>query len=100
MTSNIEIEYMLDNGKAVDLILREENKVTFFEIAITRPLEKEISNIIKDFSSSLIPDQLIIAVIDGKMKKQLEQLILNDGRIKDYRDKIKIKLAGNIIAQK
>ncbi len=96
---HVEVEYFLDNGKAVDLLLKNNNEIIFIEIATSYPLEKEISNIIKDFSSSLIPDQLIIAVQNGKMKTKLEKMILSDKRIDNNRDKIKVVLAGNLINQ-
>ncbi|MEA1981520.1 MAG: hypothetical protein U9N54_11195 [candidate division Zixibacteria bacterium] len=96
---NVEIEYLLENSKAVDLLLRNDNEIIFIEIATSYPLDKEISNIIKDFSSNLIPDQFIIAAQNGKMKKQLEKLINNDNRIDSYRDKIKVVLSGNLITQ-
>ena len=96
---SVEIEYMLDNGKSVDLLYRNDTEIIFIEIATSYPLEKEISNIIKDFSSDLIPDRLIMAVQNGKMKKQLEQLIKTDNRITEYSDKIEVYLAGNLIFQ-
>ncbi|RKX21215.1 MAG: hypothetical protein DRP35_04840 [Candidatus Zixiibacteriota bacterium] len=94
---HVEIEYLLDNGKAVDILYQKNDETIFIEIATSYPLEKEISNIIKDFSSSLIPDQFIIAAQNGKMKKQLEHLINNDNRIDSYQNKIKVVLAGNLI---
>lgn len=96
---HVEVEYFLKNGKAIDLLLKNENEVIFIEIVTSYPLEKEISNIIKDFSTELKPNLLLMVVQNGKMKTKLEKRILSDKQLDSFRDKIKIVLAGNLITQ-
>lgn len=94
----VDVEHYLSNGKSVDLVYRNPDRIIFIEIAITPPLEKEISNIIKDFSTDFIPDELMIACKDGKMKNALQTLINEDSKIGPYRNKIKVILAGDYIS--
>ena len=94
---SVVIEFFLSNNKAVDEVLRKESSLIFCEIGISPPIEKEMSNIIKDFETDLIPDKLIMAVKNGSMKRKLEKLIENDNRLFNYRHKIEVILAGNII---
>jgi hypothetical protein len=89
----VEVESQLSNGKAVDLILRKDNKLVFIEIAISEPLEKEISNIIKDFGVDSPSDRLILVVKDGKSLKKLAQLIDLDDRLKGIQNKVEVGLA-------
>ncbi len=94
-----EIESVLPNGKAVDLVLRDTNEVVFIEIAVSPPLEKELSNVLKDFSSDLTPSGLIMVVTDGKARKKLEKLIASDERVAPYRDRIEVELAGKFLTR-
>jgi len=89
----VEVESQLSNGKAVDLILRKDNKLVFIEIGISEPLEKEISNIIKDFNIDCPPDRLVIVAKDRKSWRKLQQLINCDDRLKSMQDKVEIALA-------
>jgi len=92
-----DIEFMLSNNKAVDLVLRASNEVIFVEIAVSPPLEKEIVNVVKDFASELIPTGLVMVVTDSKTREKLEQLMDSDKRVVQYRENIRMELAGKFI---
>lgn len=94
-----DIEFMLETGKALDLALRKPQELVFVEIAVSPPLEKEISNLLKDLATDLVPDRIILAAIDGKMKRQLEHLIAAESRLDRFRDRIEIMLAGSFLRQ-
>ena len=89
------MESFLSNGKAVDLVLRKDGEVTFVEIAISPPLEKEIKNIIKDLQGHPPPDRLVLVARDGKSKTKLMQLVEADDKLEPLRQKIEITLAGS-----
>jgi hypothetical protein len=93
---SVEIEYYLSNNKAVDLVVRKSNEVIFIEIGLTN-LKKELENIVKDMATTLIPDKIVLVVINNKEKAILENLVNNDNRLSDYLDKIEIKLAGEFL---
>jgi hypothetical protein len=94
------IEFYLSNNKAVDVVLRKPDNLIFIEIAISEPLEKEISNIIMDLETDLFPNKLILAVQNSKMRKKLEKLIADNSQLPKYKELITIELAGNLISQK
>ena len=96
---NVEIESLLSNNKAVDIIMRKENQVIFVEIAISQPFEKEISNILKDLESNALPNKIILAVQNSKMRSKLDNLISQNTQLDQYRKIIKTELAGNLISQ-
>lgn len=93
----VELEFLLANGKSVDQVHSKNNELVFYEICMSPPLEKEISNLIKDFSTDLKPDQAIIACKDGKMKKILEKMIESNTELAVYRDRIRVCLAGDFV---
>ena len=93
----IDLEFLLLNGKAVDMILRKGNQTIFIEIAISEPASKELCNIHQDFSSELIPDLLILAAKDSKMKSEIKDLIFEDPQCKPFENKIQVVLAGDLI---
>jgi len=95
-----EIEFFLTNGKSVDVVLRREREVHFVEIAMSDPMEKEISNIIKDLETDLQPDKLIVAARDRGMKVTLQRMISSDERLKDHRHKLEIVLAGDFVRKR
>lgn len=97
---HVDIEFFLENGKAVDLLVKNDIQTLFIEIVTSYPLEKEISNIIKDFSADIRPSSLLIVVQNGKMKKRLEKLVASDKRIEEFISKLQIVLAGNIIKER
>lgn len=95
----VEIEFVLANGKAVDLMLCKGDELIFIEIAISPPLEKEIMNIVKDCDTDLKPDQLRVLVKDRKTLKKLDQMITSDNRLAKYREKIQLELAGEYVGR-
>lgn len=92
-----DIEYSLPNNKAVDVVLRKPNQIIFIEIAISRPLEKEVINIIKDMETDLIPDRIIVAVQNYKMRAKLEKILSENSQLRIFQEIIIVKLAGNLI---
>lgn len=90
----VDVEFFLDNNKAVDLALRKPNELVFVEIAVSPPLEKEVANILKDMSTELVPDRLLMVATDGKAKKELAQLVQGENQLDCVRNKIEISLAG------
>lgn len=96
----VDVEYFLNNGKPVDQVHRNNDSLIFYEIAISPPLEKEVENVVKNFSTDLVPDKMIIACLNGKAFKSLNNLIKLDSRLDNYRDKIKVVLAGDFIKTK
>lgn len=95
-----DVEFMLSNCKAVDVVLRKDEEVLFVEVAMSDPMEKEISNIAKDLASELTPNQVIVAVKDTRMKKTLESLIAGSEELQGHRGKIRVVYAGDLIAGK
>lgn len=93
----VDVEFMLSNGKAVDLILRKGSEIIFVEIAVSPPLAKELENCVKDLSTDLQPDKLVILARDKKDRFELESLVFGDNRLVRYCDKIQVSLAGNFI---
>ena len=92
-----DVEFMLSNGKAVDLILRKGDEIIFVEIAISPPLAKELENCVKDLCTDFQPDKLVILARDKKDKIKLESLVSGDDQIAPYCDKVQVSLAGNFI---
>jgi hypothetical protein len=92
-----ELEFNLTNGKAVDMLLRKGNKAFFVEIAISEPADKELNNIHKDFASDLMPNLLILAAKDSKMKAEIKRLVAEDPQCKPFEGKIQVVLAGDLI---
>ena len=94
-----KFEAQLDNGKLVDILARRNDEVVCIEIGLP-PLEKEIQNSVKIFTSSLNPDKVIHVVKDSRDRKKLEELIAGDSQLAPHRDKIKVVLAGEFIQKK
>ena len=94
---SVDTEFMLTNGKSVDQVHRKPSELIFVEIAMSYPMEKEITNVVKDFATDLQPDQLVVAVKDGKMKGTLEQLIEKEETVQAVRDRVKVVLSGNFV---
>ncbi len=93
----VEIESFQANGKAIDLVLRKDDDVICIETAVSEPMEKEITNTLKDFESGLQLTKLVIACKDGKCIKKLSKLIDADPRIEPYRGRIELRLAGDLV---
>lgn len=94
---DVNIEFFLSSGKALDVVLRKPDVLIFVEIAISEPLSKEITNVLRDLETELTPTEFWILVVDGKMKRKLEQLIARSSEIVQFRNLIKVKLAGDFI---
>ena len=95
---DVTLEYMLpDTGKAVDLWAKREGEIIVGEIAIGPALARELDNLYKDLAGSVLPDRLIVATVDGKMRRDLEKLIELDLYLSTFRDKISVKLIGDFI---
>lgn len=94
---DVEIESFQINGKAIDLVLRKGEEQTWIELAMSEPMEKELSNIAKDFGSGICPKKLIVACLNTKMRDRLLELIVATPSILLYRDLIEIMLVTNLI---
>lgn len=92
-----DIEYQLQSGKQVDLTLRKQDELIFLEIAISPPLEKELSNYEQDLNSHPKPTQLIAVAQHSRARKELEQLIQEDLHL---RNKVEVRLAGEFLNPK
>jgi hypothetical protein len=95
-----DVEFMLSNGKAVDLVLRREGEILFIEAATSEPMEKEVRNLVNNVTIELTPNQLIVAVKDTKMKRSLESLIAGSEELKMHLTKIRVVYAGDLIIGK
>jgi hypothetical protein len=94
-----DIEFRLSNNKAVDLVFRKGKEVFFVEVAVSPPLEKEINNLIKDLKTDLQPNKVVVAAIDNKTKRGLEELIESSRRLEDRHGIVKVVLAGDFLAK-
>lgn len=95
---DVTLEYMLpDTGKAVDLWAKREAEAIAWEIGISPPLSKEIENLVKDSSSSTKPDRIVVATVNSKMRRDLEQLIEQELYLSVFRDRISVGLIGDFI---
>jgi len=92
-----KIEYQCSNGKLVDLCLKKNETIIFIEICASWPVLKELVNIEKDLQSHLLPNEIILAVTERKMKEALQKAIseLNAGA--GLMRPVKIALAGDLI---
>ncbi len=91
------IEYFLENKKAVDVVVKSDEAMTFYEIVISKPYEKELNNIEKDLATSLQPKELIFLVADNKIEKIFCDVLQSADLSENVRSIIKIKLAGDFI---
>jgi len=85
------------NNKAVDALLIKDKEIIVMEFCMSEPVEKELSNIVKDFESGFDITKLKILAKDSKMKKKLEQAIAGDLQASLHKGKIEIMLAGEFI---
>jgi hypothetical protein len=91
----VDIESCQANGKSIDLVLRKEHEVIWIELAMSEPMEKEVSNIRKDFASGTLPDKFVVACKDSKMKSYLLELLAATPELLLFRDKIEVVLAAD-----
>jgi len=93
-----KLEAQLGNSnKAADAVLTKDGESLVFEICVSEPFDKELSNISKDFASGFKFSKLILLALDGKMKKKLKSIIDNDLFASQHKDMIEVKLAGDYI---
>lgn len=90
-------EWRLANDRYVDLMIQKNSQgMVFIEVGMSSA-QNELENAVNDLSTDVIPDRLIMACKDTKMKKQLERLIQSDSRLDTYRKRIEVVLAGKFI---
>lgn len=89
-----EIEARLESDKAVDVFLRRSGEQLIVEIALSRPLLKEISNTLKDFAKDVTPNQLQLLVKDSRTAREIRKLIEEEERIRRHLPRIEVRLAG------
>lgn len=90
-----DIEFMLTNGKAVDVLLRSTVETIMCEVAISKPFSKEIRNCNNNLNSELSPSEIWVIATDNKSKGQIEELIKKEKSLDTQT--IKTKLAGEFI---
>jgi hypothetical protein len=93
-----QIEFLLSNGKAIDVMIKNTSTMTFFEIVVSKPYEKELNNIEKDLATVLQPDKLIFLVTDNKVKQIFSKMLNTSDIYEKHKSIIEIKLAGDFIA--
>ena len=91
-------EWLLSNGCRVDLMLQrdEPHETVFAEIGMSSA-KNELNNVANDLSSEQIPDRLIVACKDTKMKNTLTKLVEQELTLQQYIDRIQVALAGDFI---
>jgi hypothetical protein len=93
-------EFLLSNNKAVDVVLQNADETVFVEIAVSKPLEKEITNIRKDLETDLVPSRLVVVTLDAKMKATIAKLIRADTELNERSTELQVMLAGEFIETK
>lgn len=91
------IEFLLDSGKAVDLVLTKGDGTLFIEVAISHPFSKELVNLRKDLRTGLKPSELIFAVQDSRSRAMLQNLIEQDLVPTPVIPKISVRLIGEFL---
>lgn len=94
---NASIEYLLENKKAVDVAVDTGEGMDFYEIVVSKPYEKELSNIEKDLATSPQPENLIFLVTDNKVKATFEAMLTSAEITEQTRNKVEVKLAGDYL---
>jgi hypothetical protein len=91
-------QWRLHNNCLVDLMLEkdEPRERIFIEIGASSA-QNELNNAINDLSTEVMPDKLVMACKDKKMKNDLETLIGNEQRLIRHVSIIKVVLAGDFI---
>ena len=92
----VTVEYMLANGKAVDVVGTKKGKVIFVEVGLSDS-KLEIINIEKDLAGGMSPNLILMAVKDTSMKETLEKLIAATDTLSAYRDRLRVGYAGSFI---
>ena len=92
-----KIEYQHPNGKLIDLRTEKENNVNYVEVCASWPVQKEMSNVKFDLERSPLPDELILAVTDRKMKLPLISLLNEVVERERISCPVRVELAGDLI---
>ncbi len=93
-----KIEYRRSNGKLVDLRATRSGETIYVEVCASLPVvPKEISNIEKDTEDDPIPDKIIVAVTERRMRQPLEKAIEELKAVRAPLPEISIELAGDLI---
>ncbi len=90
------VEYMLANGKAVDVVGTKPGKVIFVEVGLS-DATLEIINIEKDMAGGMSPNLILMVVKDTSMKETLEKLIAATDGISVYSERVKVDYVGKFL---
>lgn len=92
-----KIEYQHSNGKLIDLRTEKENNVSYVEVCASWPVQKEMTNVKLDLERAPLPDELILAVTDRKMKQPLISLLNEVVERERISCPVRVELAGDLI---
>ncbi len=92
-----KIEYQHPNGKLIDLRTEKENNVIYVEVCASWPVQKEMTNVKLDLEGDPLPDELILAVTDRKMKRPLINLLSELVQREGIPCPVRVELAGDLI---
>ncbi len=92
----VTAEYMLSNGKAVDVVGINQGRVVFVEVGLSDSA-LELINIEKDSAGGMSPNLIQMAVKNTNMKEKLEELIAATDTLSTYRDRLEVCYAGSFI---
>lgn len=95
---NPKVEFMLSNGKAVDVAWQQsDNGWVFGEIVVSKPWSKEALNLDKDVSSDLRPTKILVLAVDSKVKAELSELFSSEPQLAECMNCIEVRLAGEFM---
>jgi len=94
---SVKVEFFLPGGKAVDLVLQNDSELIFVEIAISPPAAKEVTNIIKNLSTSVIPDKILVVVKNAKFRDEIKRFLDRNEFTKIQSISIEFALAGEFV---
>jgi len=84
--------------KMVDVVLTNKSTGEIFAVEIcTSDVGKEISNIVQDLAGDSGISRVVLATVDGKMKRKLESLIKEEAELAPLLDRISVRLIGEFI---
>lgn len=92
-----DTEFMLSNGKAVDVLLRSTIEIIMCEVAISKPFSKEITNCLKDVASEIKPTAIWIIAQNKKSKIEIDRLLESEISLSLKEIAIITKLAGEFL---
>ncbi|MCP4603465.1 MAG: hypothetical protein GY847_23595 [Proteobacteria bacterium] len=92
-----EIEHRRPNGKLVDLRLSKGDSIFYIEVCASWPIQKELVNIEKDLEGEPLPDEIILAATDRKMREPLELALREMSACTELLRPVRVALAGDLI---